>query len=504
MCTSNSRTPARVTARSFVAWLILLPTAPLLSSCAVNPVTGEREISVMSPEREAALGRDAATQVEAEIGLVRDPKLVGYVQELGARLASRSPRQDVEYQFFVADMPEPNAFALPGGYIYVSRGLLPLINRESELANVLGHEIGHVAARHAAQRETRATGIGVLTVLATVLAGVTGGGDLAQTTAEIGQAAGAGLIAAYGRDQERQADEIGQAIASRAGWAPQGMSTFLASLERDTTLRTGATPRPGYLDSHPALGERVQVTTERAAGLPAGQEQLVETTAGMFARYDGLLLGDDPAGGIFRDQRFLHPELGFAIEFPPGWLTQNQRAAVLAAPRERDALLRLEGQGPSGDPREAAAAFAEANRLRYSTGRVLTIAGYDAYQARAETTLQNTRVVAELTWIAHPGGTFRITGITPTTRFAAHATAFLQTALSFRDLSAQERAGIMERFLAIERAREGESLKELSSRVDNQWSVVQTAVANGLAENVSLRAGQLVKLARQRVYVSTP
>ena len=185
-------------------------------STTVNPVTGQREVTTMSPSREAAVGRDAASQVAAEIGLVNDPELTRYVSAIGERLAAKSPRQDVVYRFHVADMPEANAFALPGGYIYVSRGLLALANDEDELANVIGHEIGHVAARHSAQRETRAMGVGILSTLGTVAAGVLGGAGAAQAASQLGQVAGAGLIASYGRDQERQADEVGQKMAADA------------------------------------------------------------------------------------------------------------------------------------------------------------------------------------------------------------------------------------------------------------------------------------------------
>ena len=224
---------------------------------------------------------------------MQDPELVSYVRAMGQRLAAQSPRKDVTYQFFVADMPEPNAFALPGGYIYVSRGLLALSNSEAELANVIGHEIGHVAARHAAQRQTRATGVGIATMLGTILAGVAGGSDAARAAAELGQAAGAGLIASYGRDQERQADEIGQKLAADTGWDPRAMSSFLATLERDTSDRLGSTPRPSYLDSHPALGERVQVTAQRAATLTlVAAAPIAKDQRDFYGRLNGILVGD--------------------------------------------------------------------------------------------------------------------------------------------------------------------------------------------------------------------
>ncbi len=149
--------------------------ATLVSGCATNPVTGKSEFTLMSAEREAALGREAATQVEEQIGLLLDPALTAWLRDLGSRLAAHSPRSGVPHRFAIVDMPEPNAFALPGGYVYVSRGLLVLANSESEVAAVVGHEIGHVAARHAAQRETRSVGVGLLTAFGALAAGAVGG-----------------------------------------------------------------------------------------------------------------------------------------------------------------------------------------------------------------------------------------------------------------------------------------------------------------------------------------
>jgi len=202
--------------RKAIALLALAALAG--AACQANPVTGKREVIMMSTEREQQIDKQAAAQVAAQMGLLDSPELTSYVKSISTRLAVMSPRKDVTYEVNIVDTPEANAFALPGGSVFVSRGLLIITNSEDELANVIGHEIGHVAARHAAQRDARATGVGLLSTVGMIAAVVAGGGEAAQALGMAAQMAGAGIIASYGRDQERQADELGQQFASRAGW----------------------------------------------------------------------------------------------------------------------------------------------------------------------------------------------------------------------------------------------------------------------------------------------
>jgi predicted Zn-dependent protease len=468
----------------------------LLAACATNPVTGEREIVLMSPEREASIGREAASQVERSIGLVDSKPLADYVSVLGERLAAQSPRHEIAHHFLVADMPEANAFALPGGWIYVSRGLLAIANSEAELANVVGHEIGHVAARHAAQRETRALGVGLLSVLGAIAAGVAGGPEAAQAVGSLGQVAGAGLIASYSRDQERQADEIGQALASRAGFDPAAMASFLTTLAKDSELESGGR-LPDFLDSHPVTAERVRDTSARARTLPVATAPPIASTRREFlARLDGLLVGPDPKQGVFREGRFLHPELGFALDFPAGWATQNQPSAVAAAPPQGEAVVMLELQGETGDPGEAAQRFAQANQVRLLDGGQLRVGGFPAYRALTRLVTQGQTLAVDLTWIAHPAGMFRIAGAAPPARFERFQGSFAATVQSFRALDPEERVSFHELRLAIVPARGGETLAALSERSGNRWSVEETAVANALAAEARLAEGDPVKIAR--------
>jgi predicted Zn-dependent protease len=471
-----------------------------LGGCAtaVNPVTGRPELTTMSPQREASLGQQAAAQVEREIGLVRDAELTGYVQAIGARLATSSPRQDVAYHFAVADMAEANAFALPGGYVYVSRGLVVLANSEDELANVIAHEIGHVAARHAAQRETRTAGVGLLSALGTIAAAVLGGPEAAQMVGQLGQVAGAGMIASYSRDQERQADQVGQDIAAAAGWDPAGMSTFLATLEREGRMKgQGAGRAPSFLDSHPAAGERAVVTQRRAAQMGAHRRSpIARSRADFLRRIEGTRIGPDPREGVFQDERFLHPALGFAMDFPRGWQTRNSRAAVGALAPRRDAMVVLESQGPREEPLTAARRWLAANPgVQVADSGPVRAGSWPAYRALVEARTQQGQAVLSLTWIAHPQGTFRLTGMTSPAAWRAYAPAFDAVARSLRPLGSAERRGITGLRLGVAQARNGETLAQLSQRTGNRWSLDETALANALPRETRLETGRLVKIA---------
>src|SRR5215475_11564384 len=205
--------------------------AMLVAGCSVNPVSGRPELTLVSTEKEKEIGAEEAKNVEKYMGLVDDARLTAYLDALGQRLVKESPRQDVSYQFSVVDMIEPNAFALPGGYVYVTRGLLALVNTEDELAGVVGHEIGHVAARHSVQKISKQ---GPFALLTNLVAGITGlvSPMVGNIIGGVGEFAQSLVFAPYSRSQETEADRVGQEIEARAGWDPTGLSTFLRTLER--------------------------------------------------------------------------------------------------------------------------------------------------------------------------------------------------------------------------------------------------------------------------------
>jgi predicted Zn-dependent protease len=479
-------------------WLLLGAFVLAGAGCATNPVTGRPEFVLLSESQEVELGRKEAAEIAESVGVVEAPQLEAYLDAIGQRLARENPRRELSFRFHVIDMAEPNAFALPGGDIYASRGLLALSNSEDEIACVLGHEVGHVAARHGAKGVTRGILAGVGSIIAAIGGAILFGEQGAQLGSALGQLAGGAIVASYSRDQERQADELGQAYAARAGWDPAGMAAFLASLESAVALTEKGQRYPSFFDTHPATPERVQSTRRRATGLErAPAFSVAKSQRAFLSKLEGLLVGADPAQGVFQDEVFVHPDLGFSIRFPKGWQTQNTRQAVLAASTQGDVAIRLDGEAAGSDPRAAAAAFEQSAGVQLAEPRSLRVDGRSAYNGLARASDGS---ILDLTWIAHRGQVLRVIGISTQSRYSSARATFARTVESFRDPTSAELGALEELRLRVVETQSGETLRDLSERSGNRWSVQETAVANGLDPGVRLGAGRLIKIAVARPY----
>jgi predicted Zn-dependent protease len=331
----------------------LLLASVLLSSCGsnvVNPVTGKTERSAMSEASEVAEGKKSHAQVMEEYGAVKDARLQAYVNDLGQKLAKQSHRSQLEWHFTVLDSPEINAFALPGGYVYVTRGIMAYMESEADLAGVMGHEIGHVTARHGAARATRQqnAGLGVFAaaVLGAVLEskGVSGAGQLAS---DVSQGVAAGYIASYGREQELQADGLGAEYLARSNYDPHNMVdviNVLKNQERFAADQARAEGRPApaasnWLSSHPSNDQRLQMITQLAAQYKDTGSYNDEGRARYLQAIAGLGFGDSAEQGMTRGRNFYHEPLGIAVTAPPAWSIQNAPDKLTLVNAERDAGL---------------------------------------------------------------------------------------------------------------------------------------------------------------------
>lgn len=456
---------------------------------------------LVSAAGERELGQREAERVAATVGLVESPALTAYVESIGRRLGQQSPRHDVEYRVAIIDTPEPNAFALPGGYVYVSRGLLALVDSEDELAGVIGHEIGHVAARHAVQRLSRAAPLGVITGLGAALTGIVSPliGNVVGSAGALAQEI---VLAPYDREQERQADRLGQELAARAGWDPAAMARILDGLEREERLTHGPERGSSFLATHPATPERVADATAYAAQLARPAQPPIAASADDFlGRLAGLGVGPNAAAGVFDGSTFRHPDLDLVVVFPTGWKTRNSRRMAAAQAPDGNAVVTLESVGPGDDPAVPVRELGKASgRDLLGQAEHLTVNGRLALNVVAGVRASGEPLTLDLTWIASAGQVYRITGAARPERFETMRPAFRQTAASFRSLTREERAGIRQTRLRIVRARTGETAAAVVERTGTGWGAEMTAIANGIAVGDRVAAGRALKVALDEPY----
>ena len=464
-----------------------------LAGCATNPVTGNREFVLLSEAQEIAMGREADVEVRRELGLYEDDALQRYVEEIGLALASRSHRPELPWSFAVVDSPAINAFALPGGFIYLTRGIMPFLGDEADLSGVLGHEIGHVTARHTVQAYTRASGaqFGLLAV-----------GIFSPTARAVGGVAETGLgvwFLRYGRDAELQADRLGAEYAAIAGWDPTGVRDMLSTLSRisEGTDRSGV---PNWLSTHPAAADRV----ERVGPTLAELGTQIDITAlrvnrqGYLDRLDGMIYGDNPDQGIVRGRDFLHPDLRFALRFPDGWEVSNTQTQVVARQPGEDVYVLLQ---PVADPETrdleaVAVANMRDSGYRLDSGGETTINELDAFVGtftgeRGDDGQPRARVA----YIDHRRSVYVLGGLAEAQAYDRVEPVFDEVIRSFRPLSAAEAEEIRPNRIRFYTVVAGDTWQSIAQ--DTGQGIVPSntlAIMNGFSVSEQPRAGDRIKI----------
>ena len=448
----------------------------------------QRRIVLDTEYDDARVGDEQTSVIEAEMGIVRDEALNAYVRSVALRLLRHAPSRPFDYEFKIVDQSVPNAFALPGGKIYVSRGLLALVTSEDELAGVLGHEITHAAERHSSARLEYAKRLNPFTI-----------GFLK-----------AGQIAAYGRDQERDADRGGQILAARAGYDPAAIAEFLRKLDASERYVVGWSRLPSFFATHPTSPERAAIALDRARNMEWAATESVasDATGGYYAKIDGLVLGDDPAGGLFDEEnKFIHPELRFSLRFPPGWDTLNTSQRVLAAPTRRDAQADLSVIGATGESLEAVVdTFLESEfegvKVRIRDRRPVKIGELDAIRIEGRAITPAGPLHSSMTFVAYEGLVYQLRVLSlDANRYRGRARAF---AHSFRPLDDEGARSLRVTRLRVARALENETLAQLSERTRNELEVVFTGVLNGIYATTPLPSRTPVKIGIAEPYLPKP
>jgi predicted Zn-dependent protease len=474
--------------RPGVSALLLLAFA----ACVTNPATGRREFSLMSEAQEIEIGKQFDGEVRREMGLYDDPELQRYVASIGQRLAKASERPNLPWQFAVVDEPAINAFALPGGYIYLTRGILPFLHDEAELAGVLGHEIGHVTARHSAQRYTQATTAGVGVTLLSIFV------PEARPLQGITETALGLMFLRYGREDELQADRLGVDYTAQTGWDPAGVGGMLRTLARLDEADGSRRGVPNWLSTHPAPADRVQEVQAYIAAVDRPPATAGAADRSEFLRrIDGIVYGDSPSQGIVRGNMFLHPDLRLSIAFPQGWEIQNSPAQVVASAPERNRhmLLQLVPK-PSGSIEQVARGSMAQAGFQHVSGQRAQVNGLDAYVGTYRGRMQNLGTVATLAaHIVHDRNVYVLAGLTPPDQFASAEGEFSQSIRSFRALSQQEAAGIRPNRVDIYTVRQGDTWESISKQgADGLMKPSSLAIMNNYEPNQPPRPGDRIKI----------
>ncbi|MEE8272003.1 MAG: M48 family metalloprotease [Alphaproteobacteria bacterium] len=472
----------------------LIATTIAMAGCAINPASGRQQLSLLSPQDEVAIGaREFPKLVDEFGGVYDDPRLAAYVDRVGQSVAAVTGPPGTAYSFTVLDSDLPNAFALPGGYVAVTRGLLALVNDEAELAGVLAHEVAHVTARHTAERYSRST-------LAQLGVGVLGA---ATGSSELAELAGTGAqiyLLGYSRDQESEADAIGIRYLAAAGYDAYAMASFLDQLDRYgqvTALMEGQPAdggRPDFLSTHPQTADRTRqamALARRSAG-----PQSIRDRDGYLATIDGLVWGEGGANGFIRGQIFASPVDGFVWQAPPGFTLRHSGGRVLAT---GDGDARMLFDTVSSDPQLPIGPYLTdvwARNISLESLESLEIRRYPA--ATAVTRLPTGDGVRDIRIFAikpAPDRVSRFMFVTRPDQTERLAPQFQRAAYSFRPMTPAERSAYRPRRIDVIPVAVGETVASLARRMPfDSHAEERFRALNGLDPGAPLRPGQWVKL----------
>jgi predicted Zn-dependent protease len=470
---------------------LLLLLLAFIAACATNPVTGEREFTLMSESQEIAMGRESDAQVRAEMGVYNDPALAKYVSDIGLRLAKLSERPSLPWQFTVVDQPAINAFALPGGFIYITRGILPFLDNEAELAGVLGHEIGHVTARHSVRQYTRTIGgVAALGALGVFVPAARPFGQISE------QALGL-LFLKYGRADEMQADQLGARYEASDGWDPAGVPGMLSTLGRLDEAAGERKGVPNWLSTHPDPLTRVSEIEPTVTKLKAGKTDFATNRDALERRIDGVIFGDNPEQGVTRGSTFLHPPLRFRIDFPATWDIANSPTQVVAKQPDADVFMLLQGVSkPQGQTvREVALSHMQMAGLRNVSGDRTTINGLDAFLGVYEGMIEGLgNVTSRAAHIAHGGAYYLVAGLVAPAGFDQADRTFTPAIRSFRPLTAAEAEAIRPARIDFYTVRAGDTWASLAERSGGAIRGSTLAVMNHADPSTEPRVGTRIRI----------
>jgi predicted Zn-dependent protease len=479
----RGRRLAKATRLAALAAVLALAFA---SGCAVNPATGKRQIMLVSESDEIEMGRQSDQAVVATMGLYDDGELQAYIQRVGRELAASSERPDLPWTFRVIDDPVVNAFALPGGYVYVTRGILAYLDSEAQLAAVMGHEIGHVTARHGANQMSKQqlAQIG-LQVGAMASSDVARYGSVAESSLGL-------LFLKHSRDDEDQADDLGLRYMDRVGYDPRPMPRVYAMLKQVGDAQ-GAGTIPNWMSTHPEPADREQRMNQAVAALNEDFSDRKVRRNAYLDRIDGMVFGENPREGFFEGNNFLHPDMQFHFAFPPGWRTVNERSAVFGTSQGSDATVQITAASQQSAD-EALRAFLAQEAVATGAAWRDSIGGAPCASRRFHAATGSTNVRGIVAFVEHRGSVFRLLGYTSDAAWDGYAAAVESSLGSFRNLTDREALAVQPERIRIATVDHSASLRAWAAREDSAANEATLALINQVPTGSNVVRGKRYKL----------
>ena len=444
----------------------------------------------MSEAQELALGQEADPQIVSQFGLYDDPALQRFIDEKGQKMAAISHRSNIKYNFKILDSPVINAFAVPGGYVYFTRGIMAHFNNEAQFAGVLGHEIGHIAARHSAQQQSKA-------ILAQV--GLIAGMVIAPELAQFGDMASQGLgllFLKFGRDDERESDRLGVEYSTKIGYDADEMADFFLTLQRKQ--EEGGSAIPEFLSTHPNPENRY-MTVQQLAG--EWQKKLNATVLDVgresyLRMIDGMIYGEDPKQGFVENQVFYHPELKFQFPIPANWSYMNSPQVFQMAPKDGKAMMNLT-LAPGNSLQEAAQQIMQKYNLKPVQSGNTTVNGLPALAVVADQQQQQGTIRTLTYLIQYEGRIYSLMGITTAQAFDSYARLFTNTMESFRPLTDPAKLNKKPERIDIVTVPQTTTLQQiLQPYAKDQKRLEELAVLNGMQLQDRVERGTLIKVVK--------
>ena len=462
----------------------------LFDSCATNPVTGKKQVVLMSEEQEIAMGKEADPQIVAQFGLYENAALQNFITTKGKQMAAISHRPNLNYEFKIVDSEVINAFAVPGGYVYFTRGIMAHFNNEAEFAGVLGHEIGHIAARHSVEQQRNQL-LGQLGIIAGVI--------ISPEFGQFAEAASQGLgllLLKFGRDAEMESDRLGVEYSSKIGYDAAEMAGFFNTLERQSAA-TGSQELPDFLSTHPNPGDR-NVTVAKLANEWKQKLNLSNPDVNRneyLKRIEGLIYGEDPKQGFLENSVFYHPELKFQFPVPANWNYQNTPQSVQMAPKDGKAMMMLT-LAPGSSPRESANAFVQQYKLQVIESKELNVNGLPAMAVIGDQQQENGAILRTMSYfIQHGGNIYLILGVSAANDFNAYSNAFNSTMQNFRPLTDASKINRKPQRIRIKTLSNNTTLEQALRSYNMPTNKMQElAILNGMNLNQQLTKGTLIKV----------